>query len=125
MSLEHANRNTELCDKLLTEGVYLDWVITTAFYAAMHYIDSKIYPTNYNGNEYKDFYSYYESECKKSNINKHSAKKKLFTNHNSDLGEKYKYLYDACQSARYEKYNVSSGAAIHARKKLDLIKKLI
>jgi len=33
-----AQRNEQLSKKLKNEGIYLDWVITTAFYAALHYV---------------------------------------------------------------------------------------
>jgi len=125
MSLDHANHNTDLCDKLLNEGIYLDWVVTTAFYAAMHYIDAKIYPVKYKGIEYIDFATFYKVICKPSGISKHNGKIILSTGHSNDLGEKYRYLHDACHSARYSRYLVSQGAAAHARKKLSKINTII
>jgi hypothetical protein len=58
MRKEHAKHNEELCDFLISVGKYNDWVITTAFYSAIHYVQSKIFPlrvgtvTYFNLNHY-------------------------------------------------------------------------
>ena len=43
-SLNHAIHNKEACEYLSKEPKFSDWVITTAFYSALHFIDYKIFP---------------------------------------------------------------------------------
>lgn len=47
--LEHADRNCKLSEKLYLESEFLDWANTTAFYAALHYVQYKLLPNVYNG----------------------------------------------------------------------------
>jgi len=44
MRKEHAEHNESLCELLLNNGNYNDWVITTAFYSAIHFVRHKIFP---------------------------------------------------------------------------------
>lgn len=43
----HGQHNEEVCDLLLLQKKYPDWVITTAFYAALHFVSYKIFPFNH------------------------------------------------------------------------------
>ncbi len=80
-SLNHAIHNKEVCVHLSKESRYSDWVITTAFYSAVHFVEHKIFPikgfkskrieydfTSFNG--YYDFYS----NNKVGKINQHNTK---------------------------------------------------
>jgi len=42
--LDHAEHNLKLANKLLEEGEFLDWVVTSSFYAAIHYCRYKLFP---------------------------------------------------------------------------------
>lgn len=38
MSKEHEQHNEELCDFLIADGKFTDWIVTTSFYSALHYV---------------------------------------------------------------------------------------
>ena len=40
----HGQRNQKLSEVLLNGKIYYDWVITTAFYSAIHFVEDKILP---------------------------------------------------------------------------------
>lgn len=43
-NLDHATHNEEVCSHLDDNTKYSDWIITTAFYSAMHFMKHKIFP---------------------------------------------------------------------------------
>lgn len=43
-SLDHAKHNERVCNYLGKNADFGDWVITTSFYAAMHYVRHLIVP---------------------------------------------------------------------------------
>ena len=43
MKQEHAKHNEDACHYLNQSGKYNDWVITTAFYSAMHYVQYELF----------------------------------------------------------------------------------
>jgi hypothetical protein len=48
--IDHAEHNANVCELLLKEGNFSDWVVTTAYYSAIYYIDAKLFPLTI-GNE--------------------------------------------------------------------------
>jgi hypothetical protein len=46
-SFAHGEHNEKACDLLALNQGFPDWVITTAFYASLHFVTSKIFPFDY------------------------------------------------------------------------------
>lgn len=125
MRKQHAIHNEEACDFLLKSNKFNDWVITTAFYSALHFVQHEIFPVDENGETYLDLNIYYAKVLKKKNkrITKHFATIQLVTSKLPKCSPYYRWLHDACMSARYTNYNVSVEKAKQAREYLKLLKK--
>ena len=62
-SLAHAKHNERVCNYLGRSADFGDWVITTAFYSAMHYVRHLMVPIMIEGDVYNDFESLFASLC--------------------------------------------------------------
>ena len=120
MKKQHAEHNEKACDFLLESKLYFDWVVTTAFYSALHFVQHEIFPIEIDSKDYDSFDDYFASNTKGSlkNISKHEATVNLVKLHIYSAYPSYKWLYDSCMSARYKNYNVSEQSAIKARERL-------
>jgi hypothetical protein len=125
MCKDHAEHNETLCQLLIKNGGYNDWVITTAFYSSLHYFKYKLFPYSKDGITHANFEAYYSHVIQKnsSNISKHKAQLDLVKQKCPiNIYSAYRGLYDLCMTARYSDYNVSSGLAEASKKRLDSIK---
>jgi len=124
MRLEHARHNADACDFLNTSGNYNDWVITTAFYSAMHFVQYKIFPLSINTVNYNTLSDYYRliSGNMPARISKHEAIKKLVSRELPVLNRSYRRLFDLCHTARYVDYQSSSRITTEARNHLNSIR---
>lgn len=126
--LPHALHNEQLCSHLSVVGGYNDWVVTTAFYSALHYVQSRMFPmtvTNpYTGTAITldNFPAYYGLFKSVHNRSKHAVTLMLVANKLPATYNAYKRLYDACMSARYNNYQVSAAMAALAQKSLLVVK---
>jgi hypothetical protein len=131
MSKEHAEHNEKACDHLLSkpneEGVaFHDWVVTTAFYSAMHYVQHEIFPLETGGKVYGSFNEYYRSHFKGAEKpTKHTATADLVRIYIYNAYASYKALVDSCHTARYTDYQTSEAVAATARKRRDLVKNFL
>ena len=119
---EHAQRNLDLCLSLLNEGKYNDWVITTAFYSAVKFVEYALFPFVHNKIEYSDFNEYYEVKSNNGVPNKHTIRKRLVSDELQQIRTQYRELFDECHTARYYDYNISPSKAIEAKKNAEFIK---
>jgi hypothetical protein len=127
MRLKHGEHNENLCDYLLTldtEVKYNDWVVTTAFYASIHFVEHKIFPSKVDGNEYQTFNEYCDFEHNKQNNknSKHSLKSKLVGKRIPGINGQYRWLMDACMNSRYSDYRVSDEKARTSNQIMKVIK---
>jgi hypothetical protein len=124
MRKQHAIHNEEACDFLLTSNKFNDWVVTTAFYSALHFVQHEIFPLEEDGESYNDLNIYYGKFLKKrnKNITKHFATIQLVNSKLPKCLSYYRWLYDACMSARYTDYSVSTKKAMTAREYLKKLK---
>lgn len=128
--LLHAQHNEEICHFLCQKQENADWVATTAFYAALHFIEHRIFPISDkddNGHKFKikTFDEYYSLYCnKKSNTNKHSERLTLLTEKEPSIAPHYKWLKDTCWTARYVNYKFLNAKGIidEVKRRLALIK---
>lgn len=124
MRKQHAIHNEEVCDFLLASDKFNDWVVTTAFYSALHFVQHEIFPLTEGGQVYTDLNEYYGKVLKKKNQNftKHFATIQLVNSKLPKCSPFYRWLHDACMTARYTNYEVSSSKAKQARNYLSLLR---
>ena len=124
MKKEHAEHNEEACDYLLQSEKFNDWVVTTAFYSALHYVHYEIFPMTFKGTLYENFNSYYDSCCHyiDSRPSKHQITIELVSIRLPNCNRFLRWLYDECMNARYKNYKVTPQNAIMAKKHLTNIK---
>jgi len=127
--LNHAKHNEDACNYLIEAGNFRDWVVTTAFYSALHYIEYELFPLQDGGNQYESFPLYYRNVLvpnaikEELEINKHEALIGLVKDKLAHIYANYKWLHDSCMNARYNRYTVSRTISKKARISLSEIKK--
>lgn len=117
---EHAERNQSLCDNLFTTGPYYDWVATTAFYSALHYVQHRLFEVT------PSLCPYTTLEAAKAHYGCHSLHKvrqHLITDHFAIVSVDYSFLEKTSRTARYLNYGTSKEKAAKARQRLENIKK--
>lgn len=122
MSREHGEHNEEVCDYLLNSAKYYDWVVTTAFYSALHYLRFELFPLNAEGRTFSTFEVYYNHIKKQQKVTKHKAMLDLTWSSRPDCYSFYKFLHDTCHTARYRDYKISKEIAEKSRNALGELK---
>ena len=123
MSKEHAIHNEEVCDFLLSSDKYYDWVVTTAFYSALHYIRYEIFPYEEAGRTFYTIDQYYEFRKGDRRISKHKVLLDLTKLQAYSCYSYFKILHDTCFTARYVNYKVSREIAVQSRTYLEKLKR--
>ncbi len=106
MSWAHGEHNNRLCDELYENGRYPDWVLTTAFYAALHYVEHLLFKGPVPLTPYRSIRAaqdHYRAV-------KHEARQYLLDDHQPEIADKYRYLHQMSHNARYIDYQVSGDA---------------
>ena len=117
--LNHAQHNKELSEQLYTEGKFLDWANTTAFYSALHFVHNKLLPGTFNGmncNSIEDVFRVLK--CK----SKHEATSRMVQIGLPEAAIPYSFLIDCSFTARYVDYRVHSEHSKLCQKYLNKIK---
>jgi hypothetical protein len=116
---QFGERNKSLSEMLLEGKVYYDWVVTTAFYSSIHFVEDFVFPTTIGGrecNDISDAKSLYKME------GRHAARERLvFDKINSAIGARYKWLDDQSRNARYKTYKLQPAEALKAQEYLNYI----
>ncbi len=124
-NLLHAQHNEKACKYLRIKPDYLDWVITTAFYSAMHYLRHKMMPQTVTLSNrsitYKDFESYYNA-CKTRHQGRHGFQSDRVSSLFPEISAEYAHLRDICETARYINYKYDRETANLAYDRLQKIK---
>jgi len=116
---DHAEHNEKLSQLLYDEKVFFDWANTTAFYAALHFVNDKLLPAKYNGIECSRIADAAKAlNCK----SKHEATMEMVNIQMPVIANDYKFLMDCSFTARYNDYQVAPGHAKICQKKLKIIK---
>lgn len=124
---EHALHNERVCNYLVEAGEYNDWVVTTAFYAALHWIEHYLFPYTipYKGIDqvFNDInhYAVWLKRESGDRTSKHVLRLELVRDNCKGICASYQSLYDNCMSARYRDYRVSQKLVVKARKSLKQI----
>ncbi len=121
----HALHNEKVCQYLAQSGEFPDWVITTAFYTALHFVKYKIFPLLLdNGKRYSSLDDYRRKiGYQQHGSSAHSILRKLLNQRFKNIAAPYNELYDSCQNARYTDYDISSEEVTFALDNLAEIKK--
>ena len=127
MRKEHAEHNEKACDFLYKDGNFNDWVVTTAFYSAIHFVRHKIFPiTKYNSQLGHDVtyqsLDQYVNHHDSASDNKLKELRILVEENISQIKGRYRWLSNLCHTSRYHNYKVSLKKAKLAREHLKEIK---
>lgn len=122
--LEHAYHNESVCYYLDNNGHFNDWVVTSAFYAALHFCCYKIFPIEekidgktYVFNTVEQFKKFHNLE-----LNKHSILSDLIDEFFPSISPIYDELKDYCMNARYFHYKIKTVKANRAKEIVTIIK---
>ena len=122
---DHAKHNEDTCEFLFKDGKYCDWVVTTAFYSALHYVQHEIFPTKIKGKQFDNFNKYYNEHYLgiSNKPSKHVSTINLVKAEiGDDAHQNYNWLYGLCMNARYHNYKVHPFIAEECLKRLARIK---
>ena len=124
MSILHGQHNKKACDFLLESGEFNDWVITTAFYSALHYLESELFPLSLTNNSGRtnNYHSFDEYCSENQNYrSKHRLRRSLIEEHLPEISIEYNTLMDLCWTARYSNYQHEKETAEWAKQNLEQI----
>lgn len=121
--LLHARHNKEACLHLDQANQFPDWVVTTAFYCSMHYVNAVIFPYDENGKVYSTFEEYYNVINRGNKHTKHGLTATLVTRNLFSISAKYKLLKDMAHSARYHDYEVDQKVVAKVKESMESIEK--
>lgn len=124
-NIRHAQHNEKACLYLNGSDEFRDWVITTAFYSAMHFIRSIILPYKLvEGGKtitLADFESLY-IRLKKGSQTKHRFLLDFVEETHPEISNDYNNLFDLAYKARYVNYQFDKSISDLAMKRLKNIK---
>jgi hypothetical protein len=105
----HALHNEDVYRFLKEEKEFIDWRVTTAFYASLHFVEHKLFPltTTFAGKE-NSFESIEEYRNFFGKRSKHQARIHAVKNNIKRCHTGYKELFDLSMQARYRKYHFSN-----------------
>jgi hypothetical protein len=122
MSREHAKHNETLCDFIAESGEWPDWVVTTAFYAALHYVRAALFPRIVDDREYANFDVYWERTREEFRQDKHQRLCQLVFEVLNPGYDAYRFLMNEAKTARYNEYRTPAEIADRARRALQTLK---
>lgn len=117
--MAHGERNKTLAEDLNNGKKYYDWVITTSFYSAIHFLEDLLIPSTIGAQECKNI-----QEVKNAyNLRgRHIARLKLIQmNAPLDIAIGYKWLDDRSRYSRYTTYKITPAEASKALQYLNAI----
>lgn len=124
----HAIHNEAACHYLNDTKRFPDWVIISAFYSSIHFVDDFLFPAQYelqNG-EIKNFATiddYYNKNRQKGALKtKHDMRWHLVQDSAPEIAAAFKWLMDQSFTMRYSNYEIDQAEAETAIKYLEEIK---
>lgn len=120
----HALHNEAVCCYLELKPDYGDWVITTAFYSALHWLHHHFFPCQMpDGTECKTFDEYKIITGKNTSLaSSHQILIDLAFSRDTNLGSRYKRLYSACLDARYKDYRPAQSVVTMSTREMQAIR---
>lgn len=120
-SIEQAEHNEKVCNYISAKKDFGDWVITTAFYSAIHYIRHMVLPHTSGEFVYHDFEELF-ANCKRDKEGRHGFQLSFVRKNHDAISVDYKRLHEMSENARYNCYNVEKEQGVLAIKYLKAIK---
>jgi uncharacterized protein (UPF0332 family) len=121
-NLDQAHHNLKACEYLYNATEYPDWVITTAFYSALHFVNAILFPLEESGTRYNNIDTYCQRN-KKNNESIHSITTALIRKYHPSISIKYADMKNASQAARYLDYKQPSIIVAKVKRNLEAIEK--
>ncbi|OAV72968.1 hypothetical protein Barb6_00657 [Bacteroidales bacterium Barb6] len=119
----HAAHNESVCNYLGKHEKYSDWVITAAFYSALHFVRHLMLPQNVNGVLVDDFETLY-GKLKLSN-GRHTFQLYYVQREHPSITKAYTRLYEMSVNTRYNKYEYKRDDARAAKLYMEHIKSYV
>ena len=119
--LEHARHNYEVCQHLNGSG-FNDWVVTTAFYSALHFIRFAVFPFSKQVAGEERVYHKFSDYTEDAQGTKHAQHADLASKHVPDAYDAYQRLMSFCMTARYHDYQTSDPIKNRALEDLEIVK---
>jgi len=116
--LAHAKHNYDVCHFLNDSDMSLnDWIVTTAFYSAIHFCQKGLFPGDYYIDSVSKQLNYYDNfeelliDFKNSSnarqfASPHKCRRWLIESQVKEISYEYSALSDNCHTARYKDYKV-------------------
>jgi hypothetical protein len=106
-SFEHGEHNQKAC-VLLKLNNFPDWAITTAFYASLHFVTSKIFPFEYSPDgktkiKFNDITQWQAFKNYATN-KRHTLINDLVSVHCSKISSEYDWLLNTSWNSRYHSH---------------------
>ena len=99
----HGAHNRDACDVLISGNKFFDWIVTTAFYSSIHYIDQKIFPYQIGTRWVRST----DEASKVLRLPKHQCREQIVNSSFPEITVPFKFLLSTCFTARYNNYNIS------------------
>lgn len=118
----HAEHNEAICNHLNLQDKLdcNDWIVTTSFYTAIHYIDHKLFPIVDKGVKFEDINQAHRI-INSSSL--HQTRGILVQRHMTELAASYIFLKEECHNARYVNYDINNFVSDRAHRLMNEIKK--
>jgi hypothetical protein len=105
-NIKRALHNESVCNYLSKKQDFGDWIITTAFYSALHFTRHKLLPvehTNKDGTTetYNDFETWYRT-AKREYEGRHGFQIRMVKDRLVKIDFEYARLHEASENARYK-----------------------
>lgn len=130
-TFNHASHNYSVYSKLKELDCCNDWVITTSFYSAMKFMESELFPGDFEHPKkygeivnFKSFPNYAHAHGRLEGNNKHKIMSNLIERYvdNNDVINSYKDLKDASHTARYIDYKIGEDRLNQCEEAIEIIK---
>lgn len=128
-TFNHASHNLKNHSFLKEKGGCDDWVITTAFYSALKFIEGSLFPFAYKHPKTKELTDFKSYNNYKSTYNRfksdtpHSIMRSFVKeNTNQDIHTSYEVLYNECHNSRYKNYQIEEEILVIVYEALEEIK---
>lgn len=127
----HAEHNGAVCDYLSQVDEFDDWVVTTAFYAALHWMRSHLFPRTVPATDGESRESIANFEAYRtwhgSTLGRRTSPHQLLLELSrsdcpGEIFSAYKSLHDQCMAARYVDYRTKKKTSVKARRSLERIR---
>ncbi len=123
-NINQAKHNESVCNYIssCSDQEYCDWVITTAFYSAIHYIRHQMFPyDDGEGVTYKSFERLVKDK-KTNEEGRHGFQLRMVVEEHRSIAFYYQKLHDLSRNARYNNYVFNKQESNLAKNYLEHIK---